>query len=79
MKDDISVGRPAQLCVPGSTVQLDLQAKTGDLIAVIQSKDPSGNRGRWFCDNGHKQVGGENDDVTILIISQHLAKNVIAR
>ena len=41
--------------IPGGG-QLDLAVRTGDLIAVIQNKDPSGNRERWYCDNGHKQV-----------------------
>ena len=33
----------------------DLLAKTGDLVAVIQHKDPLGNRDSWFCDNGQSK------------------------
>ena len=31
---------------------LDLDVRAGDLVAVIQQKDPLGNRDRWFCDSG---------------------------
>ena len=37
--------------------------KKGDLVGVIQNKDPLGNRERWFCDTGTNkgfiQVGGD--------------------
>ena len=31
---------------------LELRVREGDILGVIQQKDPLGNRGRWFCDNG---------------------------
>ena len=31
---------------------LELRLRAGDLVGVIQQKDPSGNRELWFCDNG---------------------------
>ncbi len=34
---------------------LDLGVNCGDLVGVIQKKDPMGNTSRWFCDNGLKQ------------------------
>merc|ERR1712098_1031385 len=41
----------AQDC-DGSHNDLDLGVKKGDLVGVIQNKDPLGNRERWFCDIG---------------------------
>ena len=32
--------------------ELELMVREGDILGVIQQKDPLGNRGRWFCDNG---------------------------
>ena len=36
----------------GNSSDLDLTVRAGDLVGVIQQKDPLGNRDRWFCDNG---------------------------
>lgn len=36
----------------GSSNQLELGVREGDVLGVIQQKDPLGNRARWFCDNG---------------------------
>ena len=36
----------------GSCNQLELGVREGDVLGVIQQKDPLGNRARWFCDNG---------------------------
>ena len=41
--------------VPGDHLELNL--RVGDVVGVIQQKDPMGNRNRWFCDNGIAQVG----------------------
>jgi len=39
--------------VPGDHLELNL--RVGDVVGVIQQKDPMGNRNRWFCDNGIAQ------------------------
>ena len=36
----------------GAGPDFDLRLRAGDLVGVIQQKDPSGNRDFWFCDNG---------------------------
>ena len=35
--------------------QLDIGLNPGDLVGVIQKKDPMGNTDRWFVDNGVNQ------------------------
>ena len=35
--------------------QLDIGVNAGDLVGVVQQKDPLGNRDRWFVDNGQAQ------------------------
>ena len=35
---------------------LDIAANPGDLVGIIQKKDPMGNTKRWFVDNGITQV-----------------------
>lgn len=35
--------------------QLDIGVNAGDLVGVVQQKDPMGNRHRWFVDNGITQ------------------------
>ena len=35
-----------------ATDLMDLSLNAGDLVGVIQEKDPMGNRDRWFVDNG---------------------------
>jgi hypothetical protein len=35
--------------------QLDIGVNAGDLVGVVQQKDPMGNRNRWFVDNGLTQ------------------------
>eukprot|EP00094_Tigriopus_californicus_P005635 TCALIF_05432-PA protein Name:"Similar to DNMBP Dynamin-binding protein (Homo sapiens)" AED:0.05 eAED:0.05 QI:0/0.53/0.43/1/0.8/0.87/16/1294/2068 len=35
--------------------QLDIGVNAGDLVGVVQQKDPMGNRNRWFVDNGITQ------------------------
>lgn len=35
--------------------QLDIGVNAGDLVGVVQQKDPLGNRDRWFVDNGLAQ------------------------
>jgi len=37
------------------TNQFEIGVSCGDLLGVIQQKDPMGNRSRWFCDNGVSQ------------------------
>ena len=37
------------------TPQLDIGVNAGDLVGVVQQKDPLGNRDRWFVDNGQAQ------------------------
>jgi hypothetical protein len=34
---------------------MDLGVNPGDLVGVVQKKDPMGNAKRWFVDNGLKQ------------------------
>ena len=34
---------------------LDIGVNAGDLVGVVQQKDPLGNRDRWFVDNGQAQ------------------------
>ena len=34
---------------------LDIGVNPGDLVGVIQTKDPMGNSKRWFVDNGESQ------------------------
>ena len=38
-----------------STNQFEIGVSTGDLLGIIQQKDPMGDRSRWFCDNGVSQ------------------------
>ena len=38
-----------------STLQLDIGVNAGDLVGVVQQKDPLGSRDRWFVDNGQAQ------------------------
>ena len=35
---------------------LDIAVNAGDLVGIIQKKDPMGNTKRWFVDNGITQV-----------------------
>lgn len=35
--------------------QFEIGVSCGDLLGVIQQKDPMGSRSRWFCDNGVSQ------------------------
>ena len=35
---------------------LDIAVNPGDLVGIIQKKDPMGNTKRWFVDNGITQV-----------------------
>jgi hypothetical protein len=35
--------------------QFEIGVTTGDLLGIIQQKDPMGDRSRWFCDNGVSQ------------------------
>ena len=37
------------------TNQFEIGVSTGDLLGIIQQKDPMGDRSRWFCDNGVSQ------------------------
>merc|ERR1719154_179550 len=34
---------------------LEIGLSSGDLVGVIQQKDPMGDTSRWFCDNGDSQ------------------------
>lgn len=34
---------------------MDLSLNAGDLVGVVQDKDPMGNKDRWFVDNGGKK------------------------
>ena len=43
----VTKARPA-----AAASDLELVVREGDILGVIQQKDPLGNRGRWFCDNG---------------------------
>lgn len=38
-----------------ATDLMDLSLNAGDLVGVIQEKDPMGNKDRWFVDNGGKK------------------------
>ena len=35
--------------------QFEIGVSCGDLLGVVQQKDPMGSRSRWFCDNGVSQ------------------------
>jgi len=37
------------------TNQFEIGLSCGDLLGVIQQKDPMGDKSRWFCDNGDSQ------------------------
>ena len=57
---------------------IDLSARAGDLVGVIQQKDPMGNRDRWFCDNGGSQVGYHSTTNGASTLSQHeLSKQIL--
>ena len=36
----------------GASSELELGVREGDVLGVLQQKDPLGRRDRWFCDNG---------------------------
>lgn len=35
-----------------ATDLMDLSLNAGDLVGIVQDKDPMGNKDRWFVDNG---------------------------
>ena len=51
---------------------LELGIRAGDLVGVIQQKDPMGARARWFCDNGVTKV-------SILVLSCRYKSHLTAQ